>query len=593
MKSRQYWNRRYLFDKAGSANTGEDFLRDTVAPLYEKALKEIENEIGSMYGRFADQEKISLAEAKQKINRADFKKIDFEARAMGQAKRQRELTGRKDSLPETVVEAMERRHKKYESALAAYTKKGQISRLELLHVEIERILLGMYDENQINMYSFLAEQYRDNYYRAVFRNQQMAGFGKNFSMVNEDAVRKAVLNFYGRNNYSDALWKHCGDLSHSLRENITVGLIRGESLKKMAKRVSRRMEVSRSSAYRLVRTETAYIYEQAAMEAYRECGVEKYEYLATLDGKTSKTCQELDGKAFLLKDAVPGKNYPPMHPNCRSTTVAVFGDGEEAAGKRLAKNGNGKYYEVPGNMTYKEWKKQHIEEKEERDKKFKNSIGRMLDRATDLKEPLKLDNTQYGKMIRRIVEESRADEAELLLKYYDRIHIINTSPRIASYSSGKGGIRIDMGKAYLDERGHFVPLFHEIGHHMDDLLGRPSSAGEFRQALEEDGARIFRSLIAGGRCANMEEAYQYVSKNIRAVECHSVSDLLGGLTGNKCRGGYGHSASYWEQRKDGMEREAFAHFYEASLSGNEQKIEIIKDFFPAAFQKYKEMIRNG
>ena len=226
MNSRQYWNRRYLFDKAGSANTGEDFLVGTVAPLYKKALEEIEKEIEGMYGRFADQEKISLAEAKQKISRADFKKIDFGARARGQAERQRELAGRKDSLPEAVVEAMESRHRKYESALAAYTKKGQISRLELLHVEIEEILLDMYDENQANIYEFLADQYRDGYYRAVFRNQQMAGFGKNFAVVNEDAVRRAVLNFYGRNNYSDALWKHCRDLSHSLRENITIGLIR-------------------------------------------------------------------------------------------------------------------------------------------------------------------------------------------------------------------------------------------------------------------------------------------------------------------------------------------------------------------------------
>ncbi len=592
MNSRQYWNRRYLFDKAGSANTGEDFLVGTVAPLYKKALEEIEKEIEGMYGRFADQEKISLAEAKQKISRADFKKIDFGARARGQAERQRELAGRKDSLPEAVVEAMESRHRKYESALAAYTKKGQISRLELLHVEIEEILLDMYDENQANIYDFLADQYRDGYYRAVFRNQQMAGFGKNFAVVNEDAVRRAVLNFYGRNNYSDALWKHCRDLSHSLRENITIGLIRGESLKKMAERVGRRMEVSRNNAYRLVRTETAYIYEQAARKAYGECGVEKYEYLATLDGRTSKACQELDGKVFLLKDAVRGKNYPPMHPNCRSTTVAAFGSGEEAAGKRLAKNGGGKYYEVPGDMTYKEWKKQHVEE-EKRDSKFKRDVGRILDRAADLKEPLKLDHTQYGKMVRRIVEESRTREAELLLKYYDRIHIINTSPRVASYSADKGGIRINMGKAYLDKRGRFVPLFHEIGHHMDELLGRPSSQRGFREALEDDGARVFRSLIAGGRCATMEEAYQYVSKNIQPVECHSVSDLLGGLTGNKCRGGYGHSAAYWEQKKDGIEREAFAHFYEASLSGDKQKTGIIKDFFPSAFRKYEEMVRNG
>ena len=71
--------------------------------------------------------------------------------------------------------------------------------------------------------------------------------------------------------------------------------------------------------------------------------------------------QEMDGKHFKVKDAVPGKNFPPMHPNCRSTTVCWF-PGEEdkkAQTTRIAKNENGKYYEVPANMTYKEWRGQH------------------------------------------------------------------------------------------------------------------------------------------------------------------------------------------------------------------------------------------
>ena len=71
------------------------------------------------------------------------------------------------------------------------------------------------------------------------------------------------------------------------------------------------MGVAYSAAKRLVRTETAYIYEQATKDAYEECGVEWYEFLATLDGRTSEICRELDGKHFKVRDAMPGKNYPP------------------------------------------------------------------------------------------------------------------------------------------------------------------------------------------------------------------------------------------------------------------------------------------
>ncbi len=588
MGSRQYWNRRYLFDKAGNANTGEDFLRETVTPLYQKALREIEEETEGMYRNFASRESITLAEAKGKIDRADFRKTDFGARARGQAQRQRELLGKTGLLPEEVVKSMEQRHKKYESVLAAYTKKGQISRLEMLHVEIERILLDMYDENQMNIYDFLADQYQNDYYRAVFRDQQMLGFGKNFVTVNRDAVERAVLNTYGRDNYSKALWGQCENLSRDLRENITVGLIRGESLQKMSSRIGRRMGVGRSNAFRLVRTETAYIYEQAALKAYEQCGIEKYEYLAALDGRTSEACRELDGKVFRLKDAMPGKNYPPMHPNCRSTTVASFDEKEEVAGKRLAKDGSGKYYEVPGDMTYKEWYGAHVDEQGNRGRK---TMGKIRDNITDLKEPIRLRDIQYGKTVRRMVEENGTDSAKLLLGYYDRIHIINTNPSITAYSPGKRGIRINMEHAFHDRAGKFNSLYHEIGHNLDDLMGRPSSDRRFRMALEDDSTRLFTSLIACGKCANMEEAYGYTMEKLKGIKYHDVSDLLGGLTGNKA--GKGHDDVYWKQDETKVGKEAFAHFFAASLNENSERQEIMKEYFPSAFQRYEEMIRDG
>ena len=110
-----------------------------------------------------------------------------------------------------------------------------------------------------------------------------------------------------------------------------------------------------------MRTETAYVYEQATKEAYEAAEIEWYEYLATLDNLTSEICRELDDKHFKVKDAMPGKNYPPIHPNCRSTTVCWFPDEEERKKltQRIAKDEDGKYYEVPADMTYKQWAKLH------------------------------------------------------------------------------------------------------------------------------------------------------------------------------------------------------------------------------------------
>ncbi len=52
--------------------------------------------------------------------------------------------------------------------------------------------------------------------------------------------------------------------------------------------------------------------------------LEEYEFLAEIDSRTSEICKKLNGEKFKVKDARAGVNYPPMHPHCRSTTVAVL-----------------------------------------------------------------------------------------------------------------------------------------------------------------------------------------------------------------------------------------------------------------------------
>jgi SPP1 gp7 family putative phage head morphogenesis protein len=66
---------------------------------------------------------------------------------------------------------------------------------------------------------------------------------------------------------------------------------------------------------------------QGHKKGYEDSGVvEKYEFLAAIDSRTSKLCRNQDGKVYKLKSAVVGKNYPPLHPNCRSTVIPVLED---------------------------------------------------------------------------------------------------------------------------------------------------------------------------------------------------------------------------------------------------------------------------
>lgn len=86
----------------------------------------------------------------------------------------------------------------------------------------------------------------------------------------------------------------------------------------------------------------------------KEAGIEKYEFLASLDSTTCSICGKLDGKAFRLEEAVIGVNCPPMHNSCRCCTVAYFK--KEKGDTRIARNPEtGKNYYVPSNMNYSKW----------------------------------------------------------------------------------------------------------------------------------------------------------------------------------------------------------------------------------------------
>ncbi len=460
-----YWEKRYLKDKAAAINRSEKYIAEKQREYYAAAQKEIREDIEALYQKFADKEHITLAEAKRRISRADFSKVDFEKLTDYQIGRNREFREKKDKFPGNVVAAIEKQHARFEAGLRAYTKKGQITRLELLNLQIDKAMLDLYDKNQISMYDCLSKIYEDGYYRSVFAGQKAIGFGKDFTAPNTRAIERAVLTTYNKKGYSKRLYGHCSTFSKDLKENLITGFIKGESIDKMSARISTRLNVSAAHARRLVRTETAYVYEQASLKAYQECGIEMYEFLATLDHKTSKPCQELDGKRFYIKDAVPGKNYPPMHPNCRSTTVAAFED--DKVTKRLAKDRNGKYYEVPSDMTYPEWKKKYMGSK----------------------------MAGGGKMQEPVIREHRpgldVEKERLVIK--EAVKAVPPKVREALSS----GTIIDVGKTgasqydydndilYVAKGADTGEVIHEIGHMVENKMVQPERAAAIRQSFLE------------------------------------------------------------------------------------------------------------
>lgn len=157
-------------------------------------------------------------------------------------------------------------------------------------------------------------------------------------------------------------------------------------------------------ARRLVRTESAYVANAAQSRAYDEAGIERYRFVATLDSRTCECCAALDGKVFELANAKPGTNYPPMHPFCRSTTIADFGEEELAGLERRARDKDGNTVRVPADMTYENWHREFVEGEKTLDKSGGSGIIEMTrrksgaHRRTNARNLQIIDKPTYNKL---------------------------------------------------------------------------------------------------------------------------------------------------------------------------------------------------
>ncbi len=145
-----------------------------------------------------------------------------------------------------------------------------------------------------------------------------------FSMLKTDAIQDLLSIKWLGENYSDRVWKNTNLLAKRMEDILLDGIVTGKSTDFMAKQINKIMRAGNFNCERLIRTETNFFHNRTSLKAYKDYGIEKYEFLATIDSRTSPICSKLNGQIFHIDKAKTGVNYPPMHPFCRSTTVAYF-----------------------------------------------------------------------------------------------------------------------------------------------------------------------------------------------------------------------------------------------------------------------------
>ena len=249
----------------------------------------------------------------------------------------------------------------YRSYLRGLSARAYMSRLEELKLRYRHEIEVLHSEQQRLFTQGMMETYEDSYYHTIFDIQQGIGVGGSFTTLNTQAIERAVSQKWLGDNYVGRIGENKDRLVQSLDTIIPRGIALGQNPLVIARDIRAATGTSRYNAERLARTEFNHIANEATRRGYKETGVAYYKFLATLDHKTSTYCQDMDGLTFEVSEAITGVNYPPLHPHCRSSTTPHFPPDEIDAmfeeATRLAKDENGKYYKVPADMRYAEWKK--------------------------------------------------------------------------------------------------------------------------------------------------------------------------------------------------------------------------------------------
>lgn len=338
-KNEKYWEKRAILREKRKNNRTEKYLRE-LKKQYNRALKDIQNELDSFYQKYAKENSITFGEANKKLSAAGFKEWQKK------------------------IEGYLQDPGKYTNELKDLLENKPISRLTALKANITASLQRLMLDEQQGIKDELKETCASAFMETMFDIQQGIGMGVSFALPDERVLEEIVQTPWSGKSFSKRIWGHTDKVIRQSRNVLSQAVLQGTSLSKAAARLADRMDVAYSNAARLIRTESNFAYNQGNLEAYKESGIERYKYLATLDKKTSRVCRQHDGKIYKLDEASVGNNYPPLHPNCRSTVTGYFPDIKSTA-QRIARGLDGKNYYVPADMTYDEWYNKYVKDQVE------------------------------------------------------------------------------------------------------------------------------------------------------------------------------------------------------------------------------------
>lgn len=233
-------------------------------------------------------------------------------------------------------------------------------RLERLEKQLVEVINKLSTENTKTIKGHIGTTYEEAYYRQAFYTETELQLNLAYPVVKPAIIEKALNNKMTGLNWVERMGKNKDDTIYQIRQEIAKSLIQGESYKKMAKRLSDKLNIDANKAITIARTEGGRARSEATHDAMQHAVdkgvVMKKRWWSTLDERTRVSHRHMDGEVIEIDGTYSnGLRYPrdPMGSaeeviRCRCEEIAEF-EGFEPTERRIRGEGIVPY------TTYKQW----------------------------------------------------------------------------------------------------------------------------------------------------------------------------------------------------------------------------------------------
>ena len=335
-KNNDYWRKRSLNIAKDQIIDTENFVKE-LQRQYNIAELQTKKDINYWYYRIAQNNNISMAEARKQLTSSERDEFNWSVWDYIKYAKENELNG------------------KWVKELENASAKAHITRLDAINLQMKNQVAKLLDFQEKGLSKLISDVYTNGFYRTIYEHQKGIGEFSPFSMLDSQKIVELIKAPWSKDgkNFSQRIWgDQGGKLVSTLKNEFTNCVIRGDNPTTIAKMISNKFSVSRSSAERLVRTESAVFSSMATKKGYKSIGCEEFEVCAAFETRTCSDCGDRDGEHYPMSKYLVGSTAPPFHPNCRCTTVPYFSDEFTEDETKWSENGS-----VDGDLSFDDWRK--------------------------------------------------------------------------------------------------------------------------------------------------------------------------------------------------------------------------------------------